>query len=224
MIIGTNKPSEYFQSNMSVTHIAQPLDTKDITPISAILDSLEKHSLSITPWEAFLYKPKVAFSIAHTEGFIFLKYYVQEQHIRAVNNEANGSVWEDSCVEFFIRFDETTYYNLECNAIGTILLGFGKERNNRELLPKEVIETISFHSTIQNNQKDQTIDWTMTLAIPLSIFTHHPHLSLKGKTYHANFYKCGDKLPQPHFLTWSNIETENPDFHQPEFFGPLFFE
>jgi Carbohydrate-binding family 9 len=191
---------------------------------SLILDYTERHPLSIAPWDAFPYKPKVAFSIVYKGDFIYLKYFVCEQEIRAVNTAPNSSVWEDSCVEFFVKFDEKGYYNLECNAIGTILLGYGAGRNDRELLPADVIETIVFESTIQNNKANNTIDWTMTLSMPLSIFTHHPTLSLTGKMYHANFYKCGDKLAEPHFLAWSNIDTPKPDFHCPIFFGKLFFE
>jgi Carbohydrate-binding family 9 len=210
--------------HLFVNDITDLISANESYNLSLILDQLEKHPLSIAPWEAFPYKPKVAFSIAHAEGFIYLKYYVSEQQIRAVNNATNGSVWEDSCVEFFVNFDDTGYYNLECNAIGTILMCFGAERNNREILPAEVIEKIQFQSTIQNNKEGKTIDWTMTLAIPLSIFTYHPKLSLKGKTCNANFYKCGDKLAEPHFIAWSNIDTPKPDFHRPDFFGRLVFE
>ena len=39
----------------------------------------------------------------------------------------------------------------------------------------------------------------------------------------ANFYKCGDGTSVPHFLSWSHIETETPDFHCPEFFGNMHF-
>jgi hypothetical protein len=38
----------------------------------------------------------------------------------------------------------------------------------------------------------------------------------------ANFYKWGDGTSVPHYLTWSHIVTETPDFHRPEFFGELF--
>ena len=38
----------------------------------------------------------------------------------------------------------------------------------------------------------------------------------------ANFYKCGDKTAHPHFLSWSPVSTEKPDFHRPEFFGELY--
>jgi hypothetical protein len=212
------------KQHLFVNNITELISANESYNLSLILDQLEKHPLSIAPWEAFPYKPKVAFSMAHAEGFIYLKYYVSEQQIRAVNNATNGSVWEDSCVEFFVNFEGEGYYNLECNVIGTILLCYGAGRNDREKLPAEVIEKIQFQSTIQNNKTDKTIDWTMTLAIPLSIFTHHPSLSLKGKTCHANFYKCGDKLAEPHFVTWSNIDTPKPDFHRPDFFGRVVFE
>jgi hypothetical protein len=46
---------------------------------------------------------------------------------------------------------------------------------------------------------------------------------MKGKKCRANFYKCGDDLPEPHFLAWNMINTEEPDFHRPEFFGTLEF-
>ena len=39
----------------------------------------------------------------------------------------------------------------------------------------------------------------------------------------ANFYKCGDKTLQPHFLSWSPIHSEKPDFHRPEDFGIINF-
>jgi hypothetical protein len=40
----------------------------------------------------------------------------------------------------------------------------------------------------------------------------------------ANFYKCGDELQTPHFLSWNPIEIDQPDFHRPDFFGTLEFE
>lgn len=47
---------------------------------------------------------------------------------------------------------------------------------------------------------------------------------LDGKTMKGNFYKCGDKLQTPHFLSWSPIGLERPMFHCPAFFGTLSFE
>src|SRR5688500_16662782 len=80
---------------------------------SSRLDSFEKHLLDNVPWPSYPYKPNVQFSIAHTGDHIFLKYYVREKAIRAAAGNVNGKVWEDACVEFFISFDHTGYYNLE---------------------------------------------------------------------------------------------------------------
>ena len=43
---------------------------------------------------------------------------------------------------------------------------------------------------------------------------------LKAK---VNLYKCGDKLSQPHFLSWKPISAPKPDFHLPEFFEQIKF-
>ena len=66
--------------------------------------------------------------------------------------------------------------------------------------------------------------WEVALVIPYSAFFMHNVTSLGGKTIRANFYKCGDKLQTPHFLSWSPIDLEKPNFHCPEFFGELHFE
>ena len=41
--------------------------------------------------------------------------------------------------------------------------------------------------------------------------------------YVGNIYKCGDLLPQPHFVTLFPIQAPQPDYHRPEFFQPLPF-
>jgi hypothetical protein len=211
--------------SLSVPNISAFLHYKDMNNVSTVLDGLKKQPLNTAPWSSsFPYKPKVSFTIAHAEGFIFLKYEVSEKAIRAVNTESNGAVYEDSCVEFFVSFDEKGYYNIECNCIGTMLMGFGPERNNRERLTVEVISKIDFQSTMVKNAKHKTLDWTMSLAIPLSVFTHHRLKDLSGTTGRANFFKCGDKLPEPHYLTWSTIDFVKPNFHLPVFFGDLVFE
>jgi hypothetical protein len=65
--------------------------------------------------------------------------------------------------------------------------------------------------------------WALTMAIPLETFFHHEIGDLRGKSFRANFYKCGDKLSNPHYVTWNPIGTEKPDYHRPEHFGKLKF-
>ncbi len=62
--------------------------------------------------------------------------------------------------------------------------------------------------------------WELRLDIPASVFglPAFPGLEARG-----NFYKCGDLLPEPHFLSWAPIATPRPDFHRPEFFDKMVF-
>lgn len=198
-------------------HYEETVDT-----VSLQLDELQKHSLDVTPWTAYPYKPQVQFAMAHSDDCILLKYYVVEKNIRAAAAKINGAVWEDACVEFFISFDGEGYYNLEFNCIGTALVGFGKGRAGRELLAEAVIEKIKYASCIANG--DNAVHWDLTLVIPFEVFTYHHITSLKGKKCSANFYKCGDALPEPHFVAWSTIEAPQPDFHLPHYFGEITFE
>ena len=162
-------------------------DNASLTEISTMLDSVGRHGLNNAPWMSYPYKPKVEFSIAHAEGLIYLKYYVNEKSIRAAAGSVNGNVWEDACVEFFISFDASGYYNLEFNCIGTALAAFGKDRNSRKLLSAELINNIRYQSLIRN-EPDSTAHWELTLAIPLKIFAHHNISSLDGTECKVNLY------------------------------------
>jgi hypothetical protein len=193
-----------------------------IEMVSLRLNELEKHLLNYTPWTAYPYKPEVQFVIAYSGDCIFLKYFVDEESIRAAAGNINGAVWEDACVEFFVSFDDKGYYNLEFNCIGTALAGFGKEKGSRVRIEERIIRKIKYGSKISNT--DGNIHWELTVAIPLEVFAHHNLSSLKGRQCKANFYKCGDALPQPHFVAWSNIDAPQPNFHLPQFFGTLLFE
>ena len=40
----------------------------------------------------------------------------------------------------------------------------------------------------------------------------------------GNFYKCGSKTAHPHYVSWSAIDGDKPDFHRPDCFGKLWFK
>ncbi|HWJ29332.1 MAG TPA: carbohydrate-binding family 9-like protein [Flavisolibacter sp.] len=190
--------------------------------LSITMDKLDRHAIHFSPWKNFTDEPKANFSIAYNQDKIYLKYYVTEKTIRAAVNNTNGAVWEDSCVEFFIAFDDTGYYNIEVNCIGILLTGFGKGKE-RQLLDPCIVEQIKC-TTCMVKKEDGSYHWELLLCIPQSLFIHHQHSFQKGLKCRANFYKCGDALPEPHFKSWSNIEASEPNFHLPEFFGMLEFE
>jgi hypothetical protein len=194
--------------------------------VSAQLDKLERNFIDIAPWPEYPDKPQVFFTIAHNKENIFIKYDVTESEVLARYKEINDPVYKDSCVEFFIAFDDKKdYYNIEFNRLGTCLGRYGTEREDRIELPVELLKTIKYERTIkQNNDTNEPeINWTLTVAIPIQVFCFHSFSSIQHKKSSMNFYKCGDDLSQPHFLAWNNIVSDAPNFHLPVFFGSVEF-
>lgn len=198
--------------------------------VSALLD---KHGIAFQPlaevnWEDYPYRPEVSFRIAHTGKEILLHYKVKEASVRAVAVHDNGKVWEDSCVEFFVSPEgNNAYYNFECNAIGKLLIQGGRWNERRPLAAPEVTARVKRWSSLGNEpfeEKAGPCSWELTMVIPVEAFFQHAIDSLDGKTMKGNFYKCGDKLQTPHFLSWNPIRLERPQFHCPAFFGTLTFE
>ena len=178
-------------------------------------------------WAAYNYKPKLSFRIGHIGKEIWLKYYVTEKYILAQETRTNGSVYKDSCVEFFISVDGKNYYNLEINCIGTIHLAHGLGRNDRKFVDPEIIKKIEVESSLGNQpfeEKTGNFDWEMMVRIPVQSFAFDKIKSLNGLKATVNFYKCGDDTTVPHYVTWNPIGTENPDYHRSEFFGKVLFE
>ena len=179
-----------------------------------------------TNWpKEFPYCPKMQFGIAHTGEEFLIHYCVEEQSVRAVAQKDNDNVWEDSCAEFFISpAADGLYYNIECNCAGTLLLGVGEGRNNRQLATPEITRQIDRWASLGRtpfDTRNQPTRWELALRIPYTVFFRHNITSLDGLTLKGNFYKCGDKLPVPHFISWNPIGTPTPDFHCPQFFGKL---
>jgi hypothetical protein len=196
--------------------------------ISARLDrEVKANDIDTINWTDFSYKPQVSFAIARTAEEILLKYHVREDYFKAEKTETNQMVCEDSCVEFFVSPEtDGIYYNFEFNGIGTCLLGTGTERANSTRCDPGVVSAIRRKSTMGTEPvpgMEGDIEWSITIAIPLEAFFHHKIGDLEGRSFRANFYKCGDLLKVPHYVTWNPVGTENPDYHRPEYFGLLKF-
>ena len=202
-------------------------------PVEAIPALLDQEKIGFQPvatvnWEEYPYCPSVQFRLAHTGDSLLLHFKVREASVRAVAPADNGRVWEDSCVEFFsVPAGDGVYYNLECNCAGTLLVGAGAAREGRQRAPQEVLDRVQRWASLGREpfaERVGTCGWEVALVVPLSTFFLHRLDSLAGRSIRANFYKCGDLLQTPHFLSWNPIELPKPDFHCPQFFGQLHFE
>jgi len=207
---------------------AEKVTAKDV-PALFEKKGIVYNQISTVNWaKEFPYCPDVRFAIATCEDAILVHYKVKERSVRAAATQDHGKVWEDSCVEFFsCPAGDGVYYNVECSCIGKLLIAAGSDRNVRESAPAEVMASVDRWATLGNEPfetRDEETEWEVALRIPLTFYFRHDIQSLSGKTITANFYKCGDKLPVPHFVSWNPILIENPDFHRPDFFGNLVFE
>lgn len=178
-------------------------------------------------WENYPYKPGVQFRMAHSNTEIWLKFYVHEKHILAKETRTNGDVYKDSCVEFFVSFDGTNYYNFEFNGIGTTHLAYGPGRNDRKFINPGIINKIETKSSLGKlpfEEKTGEFDWELMVRIPLVSLSFNFIDTLEKVKAKGNFYKCGDETSKPHFVTWNPVKTEQPDYHRPEYFGKIKFE
>lgn len=192
-------------------------------------ENVEFHAIDVVNWEAYPYKPEVKFRIVHSDDEIYLQYVVKEDNPRAMFDVDEGSQpYTDSCVEFFmIPSDrDTIYYNLEMNCVGHGTFHGGAERRDRTVFGDDVLSQVRRRSTLGDKafgQAEGPQEWTLTLAIPKSIYALSEFAPFEGRTVKANFYKCGDKTPVPHFLSWNPIPIEKPNFHRPDHFGEIHF-
>ncbi len=209
-----------------VPFISDNILCNDLSRASEILDREKKQHIDNLLWTSNGYLPEASFFMAYTANSILLKYSIKEKSIKAVYREINDPVYKDSCVEAFIAFNnESSYYNLEFNCLGTAMAGYGSGKNDRIHIKRQLIEKIKSHHLIKThaNAPNMFIEWELTLNIPFTVFEHHQITSLKNQVCSVNFYKCGDDLPEPHFLSWNNIIYPYPNFHLPEFFGKVKF-
>lgn len=188
------------------------------------LNALEQQRLDNLLWSNDGYKPHVTFAIAHGNDRIYLRYRVFEDDMSAVHLKTNDLVYEDTCVEFFIAIgNDAKYYNIEFNRLGTCFMAYAGGKNDMHTLPADVISDISTHSQKLQANNGFKHGWQLTLVIPAAVFIYHPGIEFEGLACRGNFYKCGDKLSRPHFLSWSDVRSQGPDFHRPEYFGELRF-
>ena len=198
--------------------------------VPALMDvnDIEFNPIACVNWKEYPYQPEVKFRAAHTGDAILLHYQVTEASVRAVALADDGRVWEDACVEFFLSPEGNDfYYNFECNCATKLLLHGGLAGTERPGASEEVLKSVKRWSSLGTEPFEEKVGectWEVALIIPVSAIFRLEIETLNGKAMRANFYKCGDLLQTPHFLSWSPIDLPQPKFHCPEFFGEIKFE
>lgn len=159
--------------------------------------------------------------ICYDDNVLYLHMWAKEANIRAEVTDPMGQPCQDSCLEFFFRPDpnDMRYFNIEFNPIACSFLGFGS--CFEDLVRLHPMEE-QFHPTV--NRTDE--GWEIFYSIPFSfIRLFFPKFAPEtGRIIRANFYKCGDLTPIPHYYSWCIPASRPHGFHCPECFGTLIFD
>lgn len=177
--------------------------------------------------------PSVQAKMIYNNENIFIIFRVSDRYVRCITKDINGPVWEDSAVEFFFAPDTSLplrYFNLEINCGGTPLMHYNllprKEFKKISIEDIEKIEIAHSLPTIVDPEITEPVTWTIEYRIPIEVIRKYSNVTQPkpGIIWRANFYKIADKTSHPHYLTWSKVDNDKPDFHLPQFFGILKFE
>lgn len=201
------------------------LDEKNLSGVISQLESNGVHaSIDNVNWaKQYPYRPLTVVSAAHNGKYLLIEFFVRCNYLKAECYTNNSPVAGDSCVEFFVSpTSDSHYWNFEFNCIGTINASHRSERRNpTRLTDDELARVLRFAScgTRPFSEVEGLFAWNVVVAIPLDLIG----VEFRGEQIemNANFNKCASGTSQPHFLSWSPIQTPEPDFHRPEYFGKI---
>lgn len=171
-------------------------------------------------WVENAYAPKVEVFACHNNERLRVFFKAFEDSIVARETKDNGRIWCDSCVEMFLRpyEDDGRYINFEINPKGTAIMSIGSSREGRQPLIFKYKERLNI--SVGRFEGGWSVQFDVPFDMLAEIFGRDDKVK-SGDTLFANFYKCGDETPLPHYGMWSEVESKEPDFHLPQFFGML---
>jgi len=164
--------------------------------------------------------PEVTFCPELTKNGVRMQITVHESNRKRVMAEHFQPVHLDSCVEWFVNFSPETsdrYFNFEGNANGVMNVAYRKDRHEFQTMTVEDVESLHIRTKIEE------MVWTVEYEVPFELMEKYVPGFVRADemTIKANFYKCGDETEFPHFGVWKKVETPEPDFHRPEYFGEV---
>lgn len=179
------------------------------------------------------FQPQVQAKMMYDNNNLYVIFRVKDRFIRCITKDFNGPVWEDSCVEFFFAPDKNfpeRYFNLEINCGGTPLMHYnrvaGKETKVIDPVAIAKIEIAHTLSQIVDPEIKDELSWSVEYRIPLKMLEKYTSITYPepGVEWRANFYKIAENNSNPHYITWSEVINDKPNFHIPQYFGLLKFQ
>lgn len=156
--------------------------------------------------------------LCYDEEKLYVRLSAKEKEIRACYSAPIDPPCLDSCLEFFFAPVEgdSRYFNIEVNPNALVFFGFGHNRY-------DLVRLLPIDMKIRPQITRTEDGWRAEYEIPReTIALFFPGFAFgTGAVMHANFYKCGDECPVPHYYSWNPMNAEIPDFHRTQDFGKL---
>ena len=182
-------------------------------------------------------RPAARLRLLYDDTALFGRFDVTEPLLLARHTLHQSLVCQDSCVELFLQpAPHSGYFNFEFNALGTMqvfyivdpacLTHIAQHPAPNTVLSTTQLSLIRTATTLQAPIPKPTstrTKWSVSFSIDWNLIRHFVPAFTPSGTCRANFYKCGDLTPLPHWASWSDIG-EHLSFHQPHTFGVLEFQ
>jgi hypothetical protein len=188
------------------------------------IESKNKKELLLTP--CWIATPEVSVKVVleHDECNLIATFDVTEKQLRRMSTHNNDEVYEDSCVEIFLKRDDEEFYrNFELSASTYMLVGKGSSRYDRIRYDVSRIEKIERSVQIleNNNHRSHYIVKEYINLIEWNILKEGE--LIEDLKLFGNIYKCGPSFDGPHYLSYFKMKPNIEDFHKPECFGKIEF-
>ncbi|MHB8138651.1 MAG: carbohydrate-binding family 9-like protein [Smithellaceae bacterium] len=180
------------------------------------------------------HRPQTLCKLLYNQQNIFGIFRVEDQYVRSVHTGFQDDVWKDSCVEFFVQPKEYGgYFNFEFNCGGALLASHvtnparvdGRLNEFQPLQSSDDRQIRRFFTLARVVEPEipTPIIWYLEFSVPFAVLEKYAGSlgAVKGQTWRANFYKCGNETSHPHWVSWSPLSARN--FHDPASFGLLEF-
>lgn len=200
-----------------MSYIIKKTSDKNVMLESSVWNETESISIDKINWKEYPASVKTEGKVIYNDDGIYVKFISDETPVHINHHEHNGDVFMDSTVEFFVAPDKDSadYFNFEINAEGYILVGYGP---GRERLRFSDIDFTQFKTT--SNIHDSGFE--LLLFVPFSFMKEYA--SKITKDMKANLQKCCEVDGYTHYLTAYPINSEEPEFHLPQYFNDFILE
>jgi hypothetical protein len=135
----------------------------------------------------------------------------QPHHKQSVDSELVSATEPDD----YRPDDDGLYFNFEINANGAMYAKTGRGRKGRSPLLPEEMEAAGVRARLLPG------GWETEFLLPLPLLRRLVGIDeyKPGDVFFCNFYKISENPDIEHYLAFSPIESETPNFHLPRFFA-----